>query len=131
MGARTTSRTSGGLALRSCSVLFLGFRGFGESSDYCAQRFQGVSVEVPQQTNTTDCGVYVLESARPPLRELHFAGILDGSWRILGSWNTSAATRQLDSKLQELVVAVRRLPRSSARPRGPFGSAGGAWESGS
>eukprot|EP00434_Breviolum_minutum_P001437 symbB.v1.2.001265.t1/scaffold65.1/size366479/12 len=36
----------------------------GAGWDYCEDLIEGISLEVPQQTNTTDCGVYVLEYAR-------------------------------------------------------------------
>ncbi|CAK8998663.1 unnamed protein product [Durusdinium trenchii] len=38
---------------------------FGEGAEeYCEESIQGISIEVPQQTNSTDCGIYVLEYAR-------------------------------------------------------------------
>jgi len=36
----------------------------GTDTNYCADLIQGISLQVPQQTNMTDCGIYVLEYAR-------------------------------------------------------------------
>eukprot|EP00913_Durusdinium_trenchii_P035120 g32854.t1 len=67
---------------------------FGEGAEeYCEESIQGISIEVPQQTNSTDCGIYVLEYARRLLddpRLLEHLCTYQEWWRLGGIRSTGA-----------------------------------------
>ncbi|CAJ1377298.1 unnamed protein product [Effrenium voratum] len=75
---------------------------FGSAAEFCPENIPGISLTVPQQTNGTDCGVFVLEFARrllddpaaldylcayqasPPQLSAPPSGNLRRRWRKLG-----------------------------------------------
>jgi len=104
---------------------------FHGAADYDASKIQSISIAVPQQTNETDCGVYVLEFARrmledpnildfiveykasPPQLSAPTSGQLRSKWRRVGA------------KLETDAQGTRRAVATPARAAAPCGAAGG------
>ena len=93
----------------------------GAGWDYCEDLIEGISLEVPQQTNTTDCGVYVLEYARRLLddpRLLDHVCTHQASPPLLVA-PVSRSLRQRWQKLGERLVADAAPRRKEQNDRSP------------
>lgn len=102
----------------------------GTDTNYCADLIQGISLEVPQQTNMTDCGIYVLEYARclldnprllehlcthqasPPQLIAPVSRSLRQRWQKLGARLVADA----DPRSKGAMAAIPTPARSSAKP---------------
>lgn len=102
----------------------------GTDTKYCADVIEGISLEVPQQTNMTDCGIYVLEYARrlldnprllehlcthqasPPQLMAPVSRSLRQRWQKLGARLVADA----DPRGKGAMAAIPTPARSSAKP---------------
>ncbi|CAE7199431.1 SENP7 [Symbiodinium natans] len=98
---------------------------FQGAADYDAGKIQGISIAVPQQTNETDCGVYVLEFVRRLLEQPSLLEYIC-EYKASPPQLSAPASNQLRSKwrrvgarLENDAQGPRRAIATPARARAP------------